>query len=215
MIMDLPLFKGVSKVLVSQFLEKTNVDFLNYESGETIMTEGEEVTMVRFVISGAIRLTHTFSTLSITVKETCGSGTVLGADRLYGISTLYPCDGEAVGKTSLMQFSKEQYVSLIQSNRIYMLNFFNYLSLRAQRPIDLLLGYPGGDLRARLSLLIKVITQPGAKEIEIEASDEALARFGGISIEEALEWKTKARRRGLIKCDGDRMRIASKRTFLN
>lgn len=215
MIMDLPLFKGVSKGLVSQFLEKTNVDFLNYESGETIIEEGEEATMVRFIVSGAMRVCYSIDSLPIKVKETCGVGAVLGADRLYGISTGYPYDGTAVGKTSIMQFSKEQYVNLLQTDRIYMLNFFNFLSLRAQRPIEMIKNHADGDLRSRLSLMVSIITQPTSKDIEIEISDETLAKFGNLSVEAVAEWKNGAKRMGLIKLDDNGIKIVSRKTFLS
>ena len=213
--MDLPLFKGVSKALVSQFLEKTNVEFLNYESDETIIEEGDEVTMVRFVVSGGIRISYAISSLPITVNETCGPGTVLGVDRLYGISTGYPYRGSAVGKTSIMQFSKEQYVNLLQTDRIYLLNFFNFLSLRGQRPIEMIKEYAGGDLRARLSLLVSIITQPTSKDIEIVLTDETLAKYGNMTVEEAVDWKNGAKRMGLIKFGGNSIKIVSRKTFLS
>lgn len=215
MIMDLPLFKGVSKGQVSQFLEKTNVDFLNYESGETIIEEGDEVTMVKFVVSGAIRITYALGTLPMEIIETCRAGSVLGADRLYGISTDYPYKGVAIEKTSIMQFSKEQYVNLLLADRIYMINFFNFLSLRAQRPIEMMKAYPSGDLRSRLSLLLSVITQPGSSDIEIKASDETLAKFANITKEEAQAWKDKSTRRGLIRCADGSIKILSRKVFLS
>ena len=102
---------------------------------------------------------------------------VLGADRLFGMTTGYPFWVKAVGKTSIMEFSKEQYVNLLHSDRIYMLNFFNYLSLRAQRPIEAICDYGDGGIRSRLSLLIGIMTSPGSNKIYIKASDEALSRY--------------------------------------
>lgn len=215
MIMDLPLFKGVSKEHVSQFLEKTNVDFLNYESGETIIEKGTGVTMVKFVISGAARITHTIESLPIRIEETCGHGTVLGADRLFGISTGYAFEAKAQGRTSIMQFSKEQYVNLLHSDRIYMLNFFNYLSLRAQRQKDTVSEYAKGDLRSRLCILLNIMTLPTSKDISIVASDETLALFGGMSAYEVLEWKNAAVRIGLISCGSNVIDILSRSAFLN
>ncbi|MDE6143106.1 MAG: cyclic nucleotide-binding domain-containing protein, partial [Muribaculaceae bacterium] len=136
--MDLPLFKGVGKDHISLFLEKTNIGFHNYESGERIVETGDVVRMVRFIISGEVRIIHRLEEASLTVEERCGFGKVLGADRLFGMETGYPYDVVAVGKTSVMEFSKEQYINLLHSDNIYMLNFFNYLSLRAQRPVDCL-----------------------------------------------------------------------------
>ena len=213
-IMDLPLFKGVSKNQVSAFLEKTNVGFCNYQAGEVIIGEGEEVEMVKFLIVGAVRIIHKLESLPITIEETCDPGIVLGADRLFGISTGYACEVRSVGKTSIMQFSKEQYMNLLQTDRIYMLNFFNYLSLRGQRPENALSHYAAGDLRSRLSVMISILTHSSARDIALNVTDETLAKFGGMTIEEVIEWKDVAKRMELVSCKTNLIRILSRKGFL-
>lgn len=214
MIMDLPLFKGVSKNQVSSFLEKTNVDFCNYQSGDVIIGRGDDVDMVKFVISGSVNIIHQLESLPIIIEETNGNGIVFGADRLFGISTGFAYEVHSVGKTSIMQFSKEQYMNLLQSDRIYMLNFFNYLSSRGQRPEETLSHYAGGDLRSRLCVLINIMTQYSSKEITLVMADETLAKFGDISLEAVSEWKDALKRMELISYKGDRIKILSRRGFL-
>ncbi len=213
-IMDLPLFKGVSKNQVSSFLEKTNIGFCNYQSGDVVIRDGEEVSMVKFVISGFVKIVRKLDTLPIMIEETCGVGTVLGGDRLFGISTGYPYEVVSVGKSSIMQFSKEQYLALLHNDRIYMLNFLNYLSLRAQRPVDALSNYTMGDLRSRLSVLISVMTHHSSRDITLSMTDETLAKFGNMSVEEVMEWKDAAIRMELIRCKADKIRIISRNAFL-
>lgn len=214
MIMDLPLFKGVSKNQVSSFLEKTNVGFCNYQSGDVVIGEGDEVAMVKFVISGSVKIIHKLESLPIVIEETCDVGTVLGAERLFGISTGYAYEVVASGKLSIMQFSKEQYLNLLHSDRIYMLNFFNYLSLRAQRPVDALSQYSRGDLRSRISVLISVMTHHHSRDITLTMTAETLAKFGDMSEEAVMEWKDAAKRMELIRCKGDKIKIVSRRGFL-
>lgn len=214
MIMDLPLFKGVSKNQVSSFLEKTNVGFCNYQSGDIVVDEGEEVAMVKFVISGSVRIIRRIESLPIQIEETCGVGTVLGADRLFGISTGYAYKVKSEGKSSIMQFSKEQYMNLLHSDRIYMLNFFNYLSLLAQRPVDAMSRYSHGNLRSRLSVLISVMTHRKSSDITLTMTEETMAEFADMSPEEVIEWKDAAQRMELIACDCDSIRILSRRAFL-
>ena len=54
-IMSLPLFKGVSRERISYFLEKTSISFLKYKSGDIILRHDDEITKLRFVISGKIK----------------------------------------------------------------------------------------------------------------------------------------------------------------
>lgn len=215
LIMDLPLFKGVSKDQVSLFLEKTNIGFENYRPGDLLAELGEPVRMVRFVISGDISLIHPLEEIGIVIEERSGFGKVLGADRLFGLATGYPYNAVALTRTSVMEFSKEQYVNLLHSDNIYMLNFFNYLSRRAQRPVDTVMEYCHGDISSRMCKLIGIMTEPAAGEIVIGGAVENLAEYCGCTSGEMKEWIDSLERRGLAAGDTDSLRIFSRREFLD
>lgn len=215
MLMDLPLFKGVGKDQISYFLEKTNIDFLNYSDSATVVDCGDPVKMIKFVISGRVRIIHPLDSASMSVEEIAGFGRVLGAERLFGITTGYPYRVEALGKTSVMEFSKEQYVNLLHSDRIYILNFFNYLSLRAQRPVEAMMHYSHDDIRSRLCVLISMLTDPGSAGLAINATDEALAGYCGKTREEVSSWKGAAQEAGLITVSEGCIRIRSRMEFLD
>lgn len=215
MIMDLPLFKGVSKDLVSLFLEKTHIGFKNYNVGEMLAEKGEPVNMVRFVISGDISLIHPLDEVGITIEERSGFGKVLGADRLFGMATGYPYNAVAKTKASIMEFSKAQYVNLLHSDRIYMLNFFNYLSLRAQRPVDSSVRYCHGDIMSRMCLLVSTMTDPTAEEIVIRGFTEAIADYCNCEESAVNAWKNMLVKDGLAICDSSCVRIKSRSKFLD
>lgn len=215
MIMDLPLFKGVSKDQISLFLEKTHIDFKNYGVGEILASMGDPVSMVRFVISGDISLIHPLEEVGITIEERSGFGKVLGADRLFGMATGYPYNAVAKTKTSIMEFSKAQYVNLLHSDSIYMLNFFNYLSLRAQRPVDSEIKYCHGDIMSRMCLLISIMTEPAAGEIVIRGDAKALGDYCCCDEATVNAWKTMLVKEGLGECDSNYVMINSRRDFLD
>ncbi len=210
-IMDLPLFKGVGKDHVSSFLEKTNVNFLNYESGELVVTKGDDVRMLKFVISGEVRINHRLDGFDIVVEEICGRGRVLGADRLYGMSKIYSCDVYAIGRVSIMEFSKEQYVRLLNMDSIYLLSFFNFLSRRAQRPVETLERYAAADISARMSLLVGIFTDPDSSDVVISGSACDVRRYCGVNEEEFSRWLEIACGEGLVEMADERIRIFSKK----
>lgn len=215
MIMDLPLFKGVSKEHVSSFLEKTNINFINYEPGEKVVSKGEEVRMVKFVISGEVSVSHVLGDSGITVSEHCGYGRVLGADRLYGMHTGYSCDVVAQTRTSIMEFSKDHYVRLLNSDHIYLLNFFNFLSRRAQRPIEAFEKFTGEDIKSRLCVLLSVLTDPDSSGITINGTIENLSKYFSVDKKSMADWINKTQEDGLIIfCDG-KMHLKSRMSFLS
>lgn len=215
MIMDLPLFKGVGRDHVSLFLEKTNIGFHNYKGGDTIADVGEAVRMVRFVISGEVDIIHRLQGAGISVEERAGAGRVLGADRLFGFDTGYPYRVVAAMATSVMEFSKEQYINLLHTDNIYMLNFFNYLSLRAQRPVEAMKRFCRGDIDSMMRQLVCVLTDPGAKGVAINGSDKALAEYCATTEDEINDWKHKLRMEMLAECEYGRIRLLSRGRFLD
>lgn len=178
-IMDLPLFKGVSKDLVSSFLEKTQLRFTNYIQGDCIVGEGQSFSSIGFIIKGEVVTEISNPEETLRIYGVYGVGRVIGADRLYGILRQSPYKVTALSEVSVMEFSKEQYVNLLYSDPIYMLNFFNYLSLRAQRPLDSLRRFAGGGLASHLAMWVNIATEPEAHSVEIEIGEATLAAMAG------------------------------------
>lgn len=214
MIMDLPLFKGVSKDQVSSFLEKTHINFRNINSGELVVAAGDNVRMITFIISGEVTINHRLDSFDITVEERGGAGTVIGADHLYGMSTHYPCDVVALAKVSVLEFSKEQYLRLLNSDNIYLLNFFNFLSLRAQRPVTALTGLRSMDIRCRISLLLSLLTDSDATTVKIKGSPAEIARLFSICADDLSHWLDNAREEGIVSIDENGFTILSRNNFV-
>lgn len=214
MIMDLPLFKGVGKDHVSQFLEKTHISFDNYQPGDVVTATGDRVNTLKFLISGKVEIRHPLKGGRLTVTEICGRGRVLGAEWLFGIATGYPFEIVALTKASVMSFRKEQYMNLLQTDNIYLLNFFNYLSLRAQRPTLAVAAYSSGDIHSRLKVLVSVLSEPSAKEVIIEGSEESIAGYCGVRDDEFHKWTEDIKREGLAYMETTGMRIPSRSAFL-
>ena len=109
-IMDLPLFKGVGKDHVSQFVEKTQIHFERYEPGEIIADYKDEVTGLKFVLSGSVVMSSKCFGGKITVESHMKGNIVLGATRLFGLKPMYKRQIKALTLCGVMGFSKEKYM---------------------------------------------------------------------------------------------------------
>lgn len=207
-IMDLPLFKGVGKDHVSQFLEKTDIRFQNYKAGDTIMLPGEIISDIRYVISGDVRCSAVNHIDGLRISCRIGRGTVIGADRLFGIHTGIRQTLRAIGDVSVMMFSKEKYINLLNSDPIYQLNFFNFLSLRAQRPVEALLGFNGNTLAGRLALLVSVMCDADVSDIVIGIPVSSFAEYCAAGEDSELRY---LERKKIITMEGSDIRIEDRR----
>ncbi|MDE5686763.1 MAG: Crp/Fnr family transcriptional regulator, partial [Paramuribaculum sp.] len=82
--MELPLFKGIGFNRLSEIVGTTRFHFLKFNDGETIVEAGEPCTHIKFVISGAARLTTVNSTARMKISQTVSAPDVSSPGVLVG-----------------------------------------------------------------------------------------------------------------------------------
>lgn len=200
MIMDLPLFKGLSHEQVSAFLEKTHVDFKKYENGEIIVDSSDRVATVKCVISGKISVLHRLGQNgTLRVAEVLEGGNVIGADRMFGMDTDYGCVIKAVGQVSVMEFSKDQYFGLLTTGNIFLLNYLNYLSLRAQRLSKIYSTYPSGNIGETLMRFVESVVSRQAVTVAVYFDLNELSAFMHLTPAEISEMLDRLVDAGAVK----------------
>ena len=209
-IMDLPLFKGIGVEQLSLMLEKTCINFENFNAGQEIIKRGEQVKTVDFIIKGKVLQTHKFLKLNIIIEEILPDGSVLGADNLYGLTTHYPADIKAFDNVSIMRIGKEQYMDILMSHRIYLMNYLNFLSASAQRRENLIINASSFSITNSLVKMAKSVVSPTAEQVRIKASDKELADYLGVNSADIVKWKKSINNHDYIKVDSDLITITMK-----
>ena len=188
-IMELPLFKGIGEDQLSQLLEKTSVEFLKFEDGETIATAEEKVQSIDFILNGRVRQTYKLTNFELAIDEILGKGSVLGALNLYGLETTYNALSMALGRVSVMRISKNDYMNILLSDRIYILNFVNYLSAAAQKMPLFMRKVKSPSITGSLQILAYTFASKNAETIIVAGEDKVLAQYCGVTEKEFEEWK--------------------------
>lgn len=152
-IMDLPLFKGTSHAQISEFLEFTHLDFLRYEENELIVKGGTPCRNLVFLLSGSASMEVPLLNGQATAHVVLGPGSVIGPNNLFGMHTDYPADVRALESTGVMQIMKHQYLDLLNTDNIYLINYLNYLSYKAQSRHEMLNLLPTLTIENWLTLL--------------------------------------------------------------
>ena len=183
-IMELPLFKGIGVEQLSLMLEKTSIEFLKFTDGEVIAEAHESVKAVDFIIKGNVLNIYKMENFPIEIHETLEKGNMIGATRLYGLTTDYGARSVAVGDVSLMRIEKSQYMNILLSDRIYILNFVNLLSASTQKNQMMMLEQGKPSIARTLDTLVYTVTSSKRTEkVKVVGSDEALAAYCGVSVE--------------------------------
>lgn len=202
-IQGLPLFQGTATEQISSFLEKTNVEFVNFGRGVALVEAGEPCACLRFVISGSVRSRMSLAEGRATLCSVSGYGTVLSPCHLFGLHTEWPLDVESVTEGSFMQIRKDQYLELIQTDTVYLVNYLNYLSYHAQRARQALCGLGGKSMESWIGAVRSGLLDRRTVSASIETTRAGLAEVLDMplsGVETALD---DMRLRGEIGLSGD------------
>lgn len=213
-LMELPLFRGVSRERIAKTVGTVKFHFLKYLSGETIVEAGTNCTHIKFIISGSARSSIVNPDGRFKVSQTLSAPDVIAPDCLFGRATVYPCQVKAIEPTGILQIAKGDYMKILYSDEVFMFNYLNLLSMNAQKSVSGVLAITTGSIEERIAFWIIALTQPGGRDIELECRRRDLYSFFGVqrsSFTAALE---QMKANGLIDYSQNSIRIVNRRSLV-
>lgn len=213
-LMRLPLLSGVNRDKISEIVGMAKFHFLKYLPGETIVTAGETCSHIKFIISGKARLTISNGDGRFKVSQTLSAPDVIAPEFMFGKATQYPCSGVAVDTTGIVQISKSDYMKILNSDDIFLYNFMNILSKKAQKSIDGVLALTSGSLEERIAFWIVALTQRGGEDIALECRQRDLYALFGVQRTSFIATLEGMKARGIIDYDQNEIRVKSRRDLL-
>lgn len=209
----LPLFVGASVQHISNFLEKTCVEFSQFAPGALVVEPGSPCHDLRCLISGSLRICREVSR-GVSFEYILPEGEFLGVELLFGAAHCFPYSAFADHKAVMMSFPKAAYLQLLSSDSIFLFNFANYLSLRARRADCLCPASRCCSVVALLRFLIILYTDTRTSGIALRADITSLSRFCAVTeyrIEAELDAISAL---GVICRDDDRIVVPDREAFL-
>ena len=166
-LLQLPIFQGVSRNKISELIEKMKFHFLKYPDGEKIVTSGEECNHLKFLISGEIRSELITQNEKMRITELIQAPNVIAPDHLFGRDTYFPANLYAVGTVGIMQIEKASVIQMLQEEPIFLINLLNILSRRSQKALESFTALSSNDLKERLAFWVLSLTQQKSVDIRI------------------------------------------------
>lgn len=172
-LMQLPVFQGISKDQMTHILEVTPFDFRTFNEGETITLGGDIVEGASFLLSGQVKLETPIFDKRVKISQIFDAPHIFSLHRLFGAdmaarSTLVASSG----KTGIMLLEKVDFLRILHDNEITLINVMNMLSTRAQKQHKAIEFSAETDPVLKLSSWILAFTERTAKEVCVEASEE-------------------------------------------
>lgn len=178
-LLHLPLFQGVSHERLSETVEKVPFHFLKFKRGEKIIDRGDQCTHVRFIISGKVKLTYESRMLKFSISHELTGPEVIAPDYLFGLDTSYPFTLRAIEECGILQVSKNDYVAMLQTDKVFLYNILNYLSRNSQSFKTQMLNAEQLTVTERLVMLVSAFTSQKANNIVLGYRQRDLCRILG------------------------------------
>lgn len=170
-IMNLPLFKGMSFEAINQFAAKTPLSFSKFKEGEVILNQDTVCNTVKCLMSGEVQKTTCLFNNQIEISEKLKDGIVIGIEHLFGLNTRYGFTVRALNDCSIMEFSKKIFFHWLQTDKIILVNYLNYLSLAAQKDVDIIKSSEVNNTEMLLKVVIDMIKNKKAQDVSFKLID--------------------------------------------
>lgn len=211
-LMELPLFKGVSFNKISEIVEMVKFHFLKFSSGDVIVRADEPCTHLKFVISGSVKLVMESKDERLRVTQTLKAPAVISPDFMFGRSTVYPATVTASSNNcGIVQLSKSDYLKVIHNDEIFMFNILNLLSRNAQKSTQGVLALTSGSLEERIAFWVVATTQTGSENIVLECRHRDLYSLFGVPRSVFYQTLQEMREKSLIDYSPNQITVKSRR----
>lgn len=180
LLMELPLFRGVSRDTMKRIVGMVKFHFLKYPTGAVVVKEHAPCTHITFVISGSVRLTTSNNNRRLSVSQTLKAPDVIAPDFLFGRATFYPCRVVALEPSGVLQISKADYLKILNADPVFMFNYLNIISMNAQKSVVGLMSLTSGTLEERIAFWVIALTQSSGENISIDCPLRNLCAVWGV-----------------------------------
>ena len=180
-LLQLPLFQGIERLKLISLLEKTALEFEKYQRDDIIFQKGEECRRFLFLIKGNISVETVDKSGKFSIYERIKKRTLLFPTFIFGKQTQYPATAKALDDVSFLSIEKSQALELMQSEQIFLLNFLNIVSNKAQTAFDKITSLSETDLKKNFAFFILSLTERGSSDIHIKSTQQDLADFFGVA----------------------------------
>lgn len=214
-LMELPLFSGVTREKMSDVVGKAKFHFLKYPKGTTFINVGEPCTHLKFILNGKVRITIPNSDGRFSVSQTLIAPDVIAPDFMFGMATVYPCSALGLEDTNILQISKSDYLDILNTDPIFLLNYLNLLAMNAQKAVDGVLSITMGSIEERIAFWIIALSKPSGRDIVLQCRQRDLYSVFGVQRSTFMGVLQSLRERGLIDYTPTSISVPDRRALLD
>jgi len=211
-----PLFEGLKEDEIKSLFSSIVYQVRSYAKGEIIASGGEECRSLQIVSKGNVKgemIDYSGRVLKI---EDIPPPRPLAVAFLFGKNNRFPVTVSATEYTELIVIPRKSVVTLMQGSEVFLTNFLNAVSNRAQFISGKLRFLSFKTLKGKLAHYLMELdsNQEQNGKIIINKSQEELADLFGVARPSLSRTLRELHHRGIIEASGRKVTIIDRRALL-
>lgn len=176
-----PLFKGISEENIEQLISNVPYHIKNFDEETHIASRKDECKNLMIVIKGSVRGEMLDYSGKILKVEDIFAPRPIAAAFLFGQNNRFPVDVIANSEVIILQIPKQSVLKLFQINDVFLKNYLNAISNRAQFLSQRIWFLSFKTIKGKLAQYILNLAQGDSKSAVLPLSQKELAEFFGVA----------------------------------
>lgn len=174
-LLQLPLFQGMSRTVLSEVVEKVKLHFLRIEAKKKIFSQGESCDKLVFLLSGELTSEIHAPCGTFSLIETFDKPQMIEPYSLFGKRPSYKATYTAKSDVSLLTIDKQYIYGVLDKYEVFRMNLLNLLSNKAEQLHTHIWSISPQPLEGRLAHFVRSLctTPHGPKTLRIKMDDLA------------------------------------------
>jgi CRP-like cAMP-binding protein len=206
-----PLFKGMSGEAIESVLNSTPFRVRNFKNGSLIAQNGEPVSALMIIVNGTAKGEMVDETGRVIKIEDVPAPGALAAAFVFGSRNRFPVNVVAISDVEILSFEKPDFLKLLKSNEIILVNYLNMISNRSQFLSEKIKFLNFKTIRGKLAHFIIEKADRDKTSISLDMTQADLADFFGVARPSVARALGELEQEGFIEASGKNIRILDRK----
>ena len=206
-----PLFKGLAYADIETVLSSVPYRIRRFKSGALISSSGEPVNSLMIIIRGVVKGEMVDDAGRVIKIEDIPAPGALATAFIFGNRNRFPVNVIAISDGEILSIEKPDFLKLLMSNHILLVNYLNMISNRSQFLSEKIKFLNFKTIKGKLAQFILQKAEEGRSTVTLEMTHNDLADFFGVSRPSVSRALGELELEGYIEASGKKITILDKK----
>lgn len=176
-----PVFRGIKAEEIPILLNNVNYKIKRYQKGEVIALRDDPCNNLMIVIKGSVKGEMLDFSGKIIKIEDIEAPRAIASAFLFGNNNRLPVDVVANEEAHILLIHKASVIQLFQTNQVFLNNYLNSISDRAQFLSKKLYSLSFKTIKGKLAQYILSLSKPDQTKVYFPGTQQELSEFFGVT----------------------------------